>query len=307
MGSILKKLILTIPHLASAVCLCSLVAQDAVFRTSVSLVRVLVTVKDRQGAPALGLSKQNFRIYDNGADQEIAVFERHTEQPLSVAILLDTSGSTGKELKYETDSVIRFSRALFGEGNPDDRAALYSFNWEVVQRTAFTRSAQQIDKNLRGLKGEGGTSMYDALSFAARDIEEREGRHVMIVVTDGGDTTSSNTFHQALEKVQLADAVIYPILVMPITNDVGRNIGGENALTAFAEGTGGHVFAPSIGSQLDEAFAQILRELRTQYLIGFYPKNVPKTKDRFHKLKVTVDQPGLRVQTRSGYYGESER
>lgn len=309
MGSISnKKLTRTLLLLLAAGGLCSSIrSQEAVFKTSVNLVRLLVTVKDRQGAPALGLTKQNFRIYDNDTAQEIVVFERHTEQPLSVAILLDTSGSTGKELKYETDSVIRFTRALFGEGNPDDRAALYTFNWEVVKRTPFTRSAQQIDKNVRGLKGEGGTSMYDALCFAARDIEDREGRHVMIVVTDGGDTTSSYNFHQALEKTQLADAVIYSILVMPITNDAGRNIGGENALTTFAEGTGGRVFAPSVGAQLDEALAQILRELRTQYLIGYYPKNIAKTKDRFHKLKVTVDQPGLRVQTRSGYYGESER
>ncbi len=282
-------------------------AQDTVFRTDVSLVRLLVTVKDKQGAPALELAARNFHVWDNGAEQQIAVFERHTSQPLSVAILIDTSGSTGKELKYETDSVTRFSRALFSGGNPDDHATLYSFNWEVVQRTSYTRSAQQIDRNLRGLKGEGGTSLYDALCFAARDMEDREGRHVIIVVTDGGDTTSSHTYHQALEKTQRADAVIYAVLVMPITNDAGRNIGGENALTTLADSTGGRVFAPSVGLQLDDTFAEILRDLRTQYLIGFYPRNLPRTKDRFHRLKITVDQPGLRVQTRSGYYGESER
>ena len=308
MGRNVKALIRQIPLLAAAGYLpAAAMAQEAVFKTSVSLVRLLVTVKDRQGAPALDLKKENFRISDNGVEQQITLFERHTEQPLSVAILIDTSGSTGKELKYETDSVVRFGRALFGEGNPEDRAALYSFNWEVVQRTAYTRSAQQIDKNLRGLKGEGGTSLYDALWFAARDMDGREGRKVIIVVTDGGDTTSSRTFHQALETVQLADAVIYSILVMPITNDAGRNIGGENALTTFAEGTGGRVFAPSVGAQLDEAFAQILRDLRTQYLIGYYPKKAAPAKDRFHKLKVLVDQPGLRVQTRSGYYSDAER
>jgi Ca-activated chloride channel family protein len=279
-------------------------AQEPVFRTQVDLVRLLVTVKDRQGAPA-ALPKESFKVYDNGVEQQISVFERHTEQPLSVSILLDTSGSTGIEIKYEIDSVNRFARALFGEGNPDDRAALFTFNWEVVQRTSFTRSAQQIDKNLRGIKSEGGTSLYDAIWFASREMEDREGRHVMIIVTDGGDTTSSRTFHQALESAQVADAVIYPILVIPITNDAGRNIGGENALTTLAEGTGGRVFAPSVGEQLDQAFADILRDLRTQYLIGYYPRNLPISKDRFHRVKVTVDRPGLRVQTRNGYYGSS--
>ncbi len=283
-------------------------AQDkpTVFRTEVSLVRLIVGVKDRQGTPALDLSKSNFKILDNGVEQSITVFERHTEQPLSVAILMDTSGSTNIELKYEIDSVIRFTRSLFREGNPDDRAALYSFNWEVVQRTSYTRSPGQIDKNVRGLHGEGGTSLYDALWFASRDMDDREGRHVIIVVTDGGDTTSTHNYHDALEAVQRADAVIYPILVIPIQNEAGRNTGGENALTGLAEGTGGRVFAPTVGSQLDETFEQILRELRTQYLIGYYPKNVPPSKDRFHRVKVVVDQPGLRVQSRTGYYSGTE-
>jgi Ca-activated chloride channel family protein len=128
----------------------------------------------------------------------------------------------------------------------------------------------------------------------------------MIVVTDGGDTTSAKDFHAALEAAQMADAVIYPILVMPITNDAGRNIGGENALATMAAGTGGRVFAPSIGADLDAAFAEIIRELRTQYLLGFYPRDVPVTANRFHKLEVRVRRQGLRVSARNGYYGDAE-
>lgn len=288
-----------------AVALCAF-AQEVVFRADVSLVRLLVSVRDGNGTPVI-VNKESFKIYDNGVQQQIAVFERYTSQPLSVAILLDTSGSTAKEIKYEVDSVIRFSRALFAEGNPDDRAVFFTFNWEVVKQTSFTRSAQQIEQSLRRIKSEGGTSMYDAIWFACRELEEREGRHVLIVVTDGGDTTSSHTYHQALEAAHRADAVIYPILVMPITNEAGRNIGGENALTGLAQSTGGRVFAPSLGAELDTAFSDILRELRTQYLIGYYPRNVPTTKDRFHRVRVTVDKPGLRVQTRTGYYESSGR
>ena len=117
----------------------------------------------------------------------------------------------------------------------------------------------------------------------------------MVIVTDGGDTTSNKNFHDALEAAQMADAVIYPMLVMPITNDAGRNIGGENALTTMAAGTGGRVFAPSVGPELDHAFAEILKDLRTQYLLGFYPKDVPPTKNRFHKIEVRVRRPDLRV------------
>lgn len=281
-------------------------AQDTVIRVNVRLVRLLVTVKDLNGKLIGSLGKGDFTISDNGVPQEIAVFERQTEQPLNVSVLVDTSASTGIDWPYEKDSVSRFLRALFGEGNPLDTAALYTFNWQVWLQRTFTRNFASLDQKLKGLKSEGGTSLYDAICMASRDLELREGRHVMVIVTDGGDTTSVYDFHRALESAQLADAMIYPVLVMPITNDAGRNIGGENALTTLAQGTGGRVFTPSLNAaQLDLAFATILRELRTQYLLGFYPRDVPPTKDRFHMLKVNVAGKNLRASTRSGYYGDS--
>jgi len=278
---------------------------DGVIRVNVRLVRMLVTVKDAASQLIGSLNKGDFAVYDNGVKQDIAVFDRETEQPLSVAMLVDTSASTGIELRYELDSVSRFLKVLLGEGNPDDTVALYSFNWQVTLLSSYTRRFARVDQMLKQLKSEGGTSMYDAIFLASRELEYRNGRHVIVLVTDGGDTTSSKDYHQALESAQLADAILYPVLVVPITNDAGRNVGGENALTTLAAGTGGHVFTPSLGAQLDKAFDDILRELRTQYLIGFYPKDVPPTKDRFHTLKVTVQGRGLRVSTRSGYYGES--
>jgi Ca-activated chloride channel family protein len=268
-----------------------------------------VTVKDAAGQLIGSLNKGDFTVYDNGVQQNIAVFDRQTEQPLSVAMLVDTSASTGIELRYELDSVSRFLKVLLDEGNPDDTVALYSFNEDVRLLTSYTRRFARVDRMLKLLKSEGGTSVYDALFLASRELEYRNGRHVMVLVTDGGDTTSIKDFHQALEAAQLADAILYPVLVVPITNDAGRNVGGENALTTLAAGTGGHVFTPNLGAQLDRAFDDILRELRTQYLIAFYPKDVPPTKERFHTLKVTVQgasaNRGLRVTTRSGYYGEA--
>ncbi|MBI1895461.1 MAG: VWA domain-containing protein [Acidobacteria bacterium] len=293
---------LLIPAAATLVLVAA--AQERVFRVDVRLVRLLATVKDTNGKPVGGLDREQFTVYDNGARQALSVFERHTEQPLSVALLVDISGSTAKDLKYELDSVTRFLRALFREGNPEDALGLYSFNWEVRQRTGFTRSLSRLEKELKQLKAEAGTSLYDALYFASEDLQEREGRHVVVAVTDGGDTVSEKGFHDALEALHRGDAVFYAILVMPITNDPGRNVGGENALASFAAGTGGRVFHPSIGAGLDAAFEEILRDLRTQYLLGFYPKDVPLTADRFHRIRVEVARPGLRVITRSGYYGE---
>ena len=286
-------------------------SQDsAPIRVDVRLVRILATVKDQTGAPVGSLEKTSFAVRDNGALQQIAVFERETEQPLSIAILIDTSGSTAKDLKYETESVTRFVRAVMRSGNPLDMVALYSFNWEVVKQTGFTRDATTVDHQLRQLHGEAGTSLYDAILLASRDIEERQGRKVLVIVTDGGDTTSRTSFQRAAEAAQLADTVIYPVLVTPVTNEAGRNIGGENALTTLGQRTGGRVFEPTLGAEMDSAFDGILRDLRTQYLLAFYPRNVPLTTDRFHTLTVTVSgvapDQGWKVAARSGYYGEAQ-
>ncbi|MEO8026098.1 MAG: VWA domain-containing protein [Bryobacteraceae bacterium] len=279
---------------------------NVVFKTDVRLVRMLVTVKDLHGKLIADLTRDDFRVFDNGAEQEVAVFDRQTEQPLSIAVLVDTSGSTAKDLRYEVESVKKFLHAVVGAGNPEDTASLYSFNWRVTLETNYTRRIPRLEQGLRQLHAEGGTSMYDAMLLAAHDMENRRGRHVMVVVTDGGDTTSATNYHKAIEATQLADAVVYPILVMPITNDAGRNIGGENALQSIAISTGGRVFAPTVGATLDQAFAEILRDLRTQYLVGFYPRNAPLTKNRFHSLKIELKRPDLRAQTRTGYYGDAE-
>ena len=283
-------------------------AQDqTVFSVDVRLIRLLVTVKDNYGKPVTGLKPEEFRVFDNGIPQQIKLFEPHTEQPLSITLLLDISGSTAKDLRYETDSVRRFLRAVVRQGNPDDAAAIYSFNYDVRQVIGFTRNLRRVEDALKGIKAEGGTSMYDALILSAPDLEAREGRHAVILITDGGDTTSYNRFQQAVEAVHRADAVVYPIVVIPITNDAGRNIGGENALFTLAQDTGGRVFTPSDGASLDQAFAEILTELRTQYLIGYYPRNIPPSRERFHRLQVHLARPGLHVSARTGYYEDSEK
>ncbi len=283
-----------------------LAQQETVIRVNVNLVHVIATVKNKSGQLVGALTKDDFEIYDNGARQEISVFERQTNQPLSVAVLIDVSGSTAKDLKYETDSASRFLRALLSEGKPEDRVSIFQFDDSVRQITPFTRDLNLLDARLKKISGSAGTSLYDAIYLASGELERRQGRKVIVIISDGGNTTSSYDTHQALEAAQLADAVIYPLVVMPITNDAGRNIGGENALTFMAERTGGRTFLPSLGKQMDKAFDDIIAELRTEYYLGFYPHDVPLSKDRFHTLKVQVKAPELQVSARNGYYGESE-
>ena len=280
--------------------------QIPTIRVDVNLVHVVATVKNRAGDLVGTLRKEDFEIYDNGVLQEIKVFQRQTEQPLSIALVMDTSGSTGKEMRYEITAAQGFLRALLSEGNAGDAVSLYSFNYDVTLLQSFTRNYASLERQFKLLHGEGGSSVYDAVYFAARDLEDREGRKVIVIVTDGGDTTSSRTLKEALKEAHFADAVVYPVVVMPITNDAGRNVGGENAMEFMAAGTGGRTFLPSGAAQLDRAFADIIQELRTQYELAFYPRNVPVKKDPFHRLEVRVASSELRVSARNGYYGESE-
>jgi Ca-activated chloride channel family protein len=282
----------------------AIAAGQSTFRHDVKLVRLLVGVKNRAGELVGSLDRDAFEVYDCGVKQEIAIFERQTVQPLSVSVLVDASASTLKDVKLETNSISKFFKSLLKEGNTRDAAALYSFNWEVSVMHVFTRNLNQLVTQLGRIKPTAGTSLYDAVRFAGHEIQGREGRHVMVVVSDGGDTTSHWKYHDALEAAQKADAVIYPVIVVPVINDAGRNTGGEHALEQFASNTGGRVLWASNQGELDHAFDEILLDLRTQYLIGYYPKEMPKDAPRFHPVKVELKRPELRASTRSGYYGD---
>jgi len=279
-------------------------SQETVFRVNVRLVRLLVTVKDASGQLVGSLNKEDFSVLDSAVGQEITVFERHTEQPLSIALLVDTSASTAKELKYEIDSSVKFLRALVREGNPEDALSFYTFNHDVTLQASFTRNPARIERLLQRIRAEAGTSVYDALWFAAEHLSDRKGRHVIVIVSDGNDTTSVRSYQEALRAVHRADAVIYPIVAMPITSEAGRNLGGEHALIGLSRSTGGRAFFPSLGLALDQVFTDILRELRTQYLLGYYPKDLPESKNKFRSIEVKLRNPELRVLTRGGYYEE---
>lgn len=275
------------------------------FRSDVRLVPLLATVKDENGRLIADLDRDEFVVYDNGVEQRISVFEKRTEQPLSVSILIDVSLTTAIRLKEEKRSVERFLEALLNSGNEEDSAALYAFDDEVMLLQNFTRNLRNLRRALNRLRASGGTSMYDALYLAADAIGDRRGRHVIVLVTDGSDTTSRLNISKTIQRLHEADVVVYPIVVIPVQAHAGRSIGGENALHIIAQRTGGRVYAASLGVELDGAFAELLRDLRTQYLLGFYPQGAPASKDGFHHLRLETRRPGLLVQTRSGYYGEA--
>ncbi len=242
-----------LPTFAAALCAVwclPALAQDAsktpTFTADVQMVHLLVTVRTPEGRPTGDVARNEFRIFDNGVPQDLAVFDERSGQPLSVALLIDTSLSTKIKLKSEKDSVRAYLQALFSGGNPGDALSLFNFDWRVTQATGFTRNLKWLDDRLTAMISEGGTSLYDAIYLASKELDRRTGRHVMLVISDGGDTVSTKDFHAALRALHDADTVLYAILVVPVEADAGRNVGGENALYGLSTGTGGSRSPPAL-------------------------------------------------------------
>jgi Ca-activated chloride channel family protein len=279
------------------------IGQDPTIRVRVQLVNILATVRDRVGTLAPELNQEDFIILDEGQPQEIRVFDRQAGTPLAVTLLVDSSGSTAKDLKFEQDSAAKFLHALVRK---QDRVALYSFNQDVDEMVGFTNDPVRLERGLKDIHPAGGTSLYDAIFLAANELRRQQGRRVIILVTDGDDTTSRINYHQALHSAQDADAAIYSVIVVPILNEAGRDIGGEHALITLSGDTGGRAYQPRVASELDPAFADLARELRTQYLLGFYAQPLRDAKD-YRRLEVKCKNPAFTVQARKGYYFRADR
>ena len=225
---------------------------------------MIASVKNQKGELVGALQKSDFQVFDNGVKQEIAVFERQTEQPLSIALMIDISGSTAKDLKYETDSAAKFLRALLAEGNPEDSVALFTFDADVRRPVPFTHNYATLESALKLIRGSGGTSLYDAIYLASEELERRKGRKVMVVISDGGkyhQLYGSQAIFECRTDGRCCDLRRWwwcRLLTM-----LAWNTGGENALIFMAERTGGRTFFPSVGKELDKAFADIISELRT--------------------------------------------
>lgn len=271
------------------------------FRVNVKLVNVFATVVDENGAPVGGLTKQDFTVYEDDKPQKIAVFNRESGLPLSIVLEVDTSLSTHKDLRLELESARRFTRTIL---RPVDALALFQFSEIVDELVPFTADLRRIDSGIDHIHPGAATAMYDAIYLGSRALGRRQGRKVMVIITDGGDTVSTTDYGQALRAAQEAEAIVYSIIVVPIEADAGRDIGGEHALIQLSHDTGGKYFYAEGINQLDEAFRKISDELRTQYLLAYYPSERVSDSD-FRRIKILVNTPAGKdwsVRARTGYY-----
>jgi Ca-activated chloride channel family protein len=271
------------------------------FRVNVKLVNVFATVVDENGAPVGGLSKQDFTILEDDKPQKIAVFGRESGLPLSIVLEVDTSLSTRKDLHLELESARRFAHTIL---RPVDALAVFQFSEIVDELVPFTSSLKRIDNAIDHVHPGAATALYDALYLGARALGRRQGRKVMVVITDGGDTVSTTDYSEALRSAQESEAIVYSIIVVPVEADAGRDVGGEHALIQLSHDTGGKYFYAAGIKQLDEAFRKISDELRTQYLLAYYPSERVSDSD-FRRIKILVNTPTGKdwtVRARTGYY-----
>ena len=278
-------------------------AQETTLHVDVKLVSVFVNVADRNGALVGGLTRDDFALSEDGRPQQIAVFEKQSELPLNLTLAIDTSGSVHKDLEGEAAAARRFTQAIL---RPQDQMSVLQFSTEVKELTPFTNKVPQVERGLSMLRSGWATALYDAIYMGSDKLGMKEGRKVLVLISDGDDTAKNTTYAQALEQALRNEVMIYSLIDVPIVASAGRDTGGEHALITLAEQTGGKYFYVNEGG-LDKAFAKVSDDLRTQYLLGYYPHDQEPGRI-FHRILVTVPRASageFNVRHKTGYYADS--
>jgi Ca-activated chloride channel homolog len=275
---------------------------ETTLKVDVKLVNVFVTVTDPHGSPVAGLKKENFVVQEDGQEQTISVFDKESALPLSIALAIDTSLSTRHDLPLEQASAKRFAHAIL---RPVDALSVFGFSEAVSQSIPYTPDLKRIDEGIDHIRLGAATALFDAVYLASRSLDRRQGRKVMVLITDGGDTISRIDYKQAVRAAEEAEAIVYSIIIVPIESSAGRETGGEHALIQLSDDTGGKYYYATSTGDLDEAFHKISDELRTQYLLAYYPSQRTSFSE-FRRIEVKItgvpDATAYRVRHRAGYY-----
>ena len=282
-------------------------------KAEVSLVNLFATVRDKNKRVVTDLKQDNFKVFEDGHEEKIAFFSKEMMLPITLGLLLDTSGSEQNMLGAIQSAGSRFMRRVLRKG---DEAMVISFDTDVDLLSDFTDDRSILERAIGkarintpgggyiggnpGPIGSGnvpGTALYDAIYLACGDkLNGEAGRKAIVIVTDAQDEGSKVKLEEAIESAQRTDTVIHVLLVADPR--YGANGGAARRL---AEDTGGRVIYVSSEKKLEEAFDQISEELRSQYTLGYYPTNTSKD-GKFRKIKLDVDNHDLKALARKGYY-----
>jgi VWFA-related protein len=282
---------------------------DSAIKVDVDLVNVLCNVYDKRGALVNDLTQEDFEVREDGKPQQLRYFARETNLPLTVALLVDVSGSVRRFVEAEKTTAARFLKDVL---RSDDHALLMGFSSTMILWQDFTSSVPALTAALerlravpfRGLPADGlpmpGTLLYDAI-YGTADQKMRgvPGRKVLVVISDGLDNGSQKKLEEAVAAAESTNTIVYGIC-----HEAGFS--GCSFLNNLAEPTGGRGFKVDPKMPLSKIFQTIEDEMRSQYALGYVPTN--RAHDgAFRKLQVRVHKPGLRVRTRKGYFALQDK
>jgi Ca-activated chloride channel homolog len=270
-------------------------SDDEVERIESELVVLNVTVTDKQGNYVHKLSSPDFKVFEDGREQQISLFSFEAT-PFAAAILLDTSGSMETRVTLARAAAIRFLEGL----REEDVASVYHFDSEVEQLQDFSAS-RDLPPVAYGLNSKGMTALNDAVLRATKDLAARpEKRRAIIILSDGRDTKSGSTPEKALNAALAANISIYTVDMMDPTASALERMSAAGALKFFSNKSGGRYVSTPGGQALDTAFGEILDELSNQYTLGYRPLN--RVRDgRWRSIELKISRPDLKTRTRDGY------
>lgn len=273
---------------------------EARLRVQTDLVTVPASVLDANGKPVADLPESAFRLLEDGMPQTIAKFETQTNRPLELAMMVDSSLSTLKDTKFEDEAVARFIKMVV---QPNDLLGVFEFSDYVTELGDFSSDVPKLEAAAERIAPGAGTSLYDAIVLGSQQLETlpKDRRRVIVLVTDAGETTSKSSFEDARRNAIASEALLYTILVRAVPTEGGRYTGGEHAIETIIDATGGAVYYPKGINDLDRMFQQINRELRTQYLLSYYPH--PKEKPgSYCRIELEIPGGNYTIHYRKGYY-----
>jgi Ca-activated chloride channel family protein len=274
------------------------------------LVSVALNVVNEQGAPVPGLQASDFQLSEDGQPQKIAIFERESSTPLEIVLAFDASESVFGDEHLEREAAKAFVKSLV---RPQDRIDLMSFADNVDEVVSFTNEPKRIDDGLGRIQRGDATALYDAIYLASQRLAEQPAadgaRRVIVLITDGENTTRHGSYDAALEQAERAGAMVYSLIIVPIEADAGRNVGGEHALIQMARDTGGKYYYVADKHDLAPAFQHVSDDLRTQYTVGYYaPRKGVDSSDSpgLRHIQLQLKDPALRakytLRYRTAYY-----
>jgi VWFA-related protein len=285
---------------------------DATFKTEIKVVNVLASVRTKKGEIVRDLSKDDFSLLEDGRPQTIKYFARQSDLPLTLGLMVDTSMSQRRVLESERTASFRFLDQVLRQAK--DQVFIMQFDTSVILRQALTSSFSKLNdalsyidmpsRNEMEIGGNKGTVLYDAVVKASNEIMKKQsGRKAMLLLTDGVDVGSDATVADAAEAAQRADTLIYSILFADSGFYSFGGADGSRGLIRMARETGGGFYEVSKKHSIDQIYASIEDELRSQYSLG-YNSDLPVRISEFRKIQVSVNQKGLVVQARDRYWAQ---